>query len=67
MDGSSIGEGHMDREGRCRYKRLVEVWISLVAQWINICLPMQGTWVQSLVWEDFMSHGATTEPVCYNY
>ena len=25
---------------------------SLVAQWLRICLPLQGTWVQSLVWED---------------
>ena len=24
---------------------------SLVAQWLRICLPLQGTWVQSLVWE----------------
>ena len=27
-------------------------WDSLVAQWIRICLPMQGTWVQSLVQGD---------------
>ena len=25
---------------------------SLVAQWLRICLPMQGTRVQALVWED---------------
>ena len=25
---------------------------SLVAQWQRTCLPMQETWVQSLVWED---------------
>ena len=25
---------------------------SLVAQWIRICLPMQGTWILSLVWVD---------------
>ena len=40
---------------------------SLVAQWLRICLPMQGTWVQSLVWEDPTCLGATkamchTEP-----
>ena len=23
-----------------------------MAQWLRICLPMQGTQVQSLVWED---------------
>ena len=26
--------------------------ISLVVQWLRICLPVQGTWVQSLVLED---------------
>ena len=25
---------------------------SIVVQWLRICLPMQGTWVQSLLWED---------------
>ena len=23
-----------------------------MVQWIRICMPMQGTWVPSLVWED---------------
>ena len=32
---------------------------SLVVQWIRICLPMQGTWVRSLVWEDPTCFGAT--------
>ena len=27
-------------------------WISLAVQWIRIHLPVQGTWAQSLVWED---------------
>ena len=39
---------------------------SLVAQWIRIRLPMQGTQVPSLVWEDPTCHGAT-KPVCHNY
>ena len=34
-------------------------WASLVAQWLRICLPMQGTWVRSLVREDPTCHGAT--------
>ena len=34
-------------------------WTSLVAQWIRIHLPMQGTWVQSLVQEDSTCHKAT--------
>ena len=28
------------------------LWVSLVAQWLRICLPMQGTQVRALVWED---------------
>ena len=42
-------------------KQWVPVWLeqreregrtSLVVQWLRICLPVQGTWVQSLVQED---------------
>ena len=44
------------------------VGASLVAQWLRVCLPMQGTRVWALVWED--PHAAeqlgpwatTTEP-----
>ena len=32
---------------------------SLVVQWLRICLPMQGTLVQSLVQEDPPCRGAT--------
>ena len=39
---------------------------SLVAQWLRICLPMQGTRVQALVWEDPTCRGAT-RPVRHNY
>ena len=39
---------------------------SLMAQWIRICLPMQGTWVWSLVLEDPTFWGAT-DPVGHNY
>ena len=38
----------------------------LVAQWLRIHLPMQGTMVRSLVWEDPTCHGAT-KPVLHNY
>ena len=31
---------------------------SLVAQWLRVCLPMQGTRVRALVWEDPTCHGA---------
>ena len=51
---------------------------SLVAQWLRIRLPMQGTRVRSLVWEDPTCCGATKalrhnywacalKPVCHNY
>ena len=39
---------------------------SLVAQWLRICLPMQGTRVRALVWEDPTCGGATG-PVSHNY
>ena len=32
---------------------------SLVAQWLRICLLMQGTWVRALVWEDPTCRGAS--------
>ena len=32
---------------------------SLVAQWLGICLPMQGTRVRTLTQEDHTCHGAT--------
>ena len=38
---------------------------SLVAQWLRICLPMQGTRVRALVWEDPTCHGAA-RPVGHN-
>ena len=39
---------------------------SLVAQWLRIRLPMQGTRVQALVWEDPTCRRAT-KPVRHNY
>ena len=41
-------------------------WTSLVAQWLRIRLPMQGTWVQALGWEDPTCRGAA-KPVRHNY
>ena len=32
---------------------------SLVAQWLRIHLPIQGTWVRALVWEDPTCRRAT--------
>ena len=39
---------------------------SLVAQWLRICLPMQGTRVRALVWEDPTCRGAAG-PVSHSY
>ena len=39
---------------------------SLVAQRLRACLPMQGTRVRALVWEDPTCRGAT-RPVSHNY
>ena len=38
---------------------------SLVAQWLGVCLPMRGTRVRALVWEDPTCRGATG-PVSHN-
>ena len=42
------------------------VGTSLVAQWLRIHLPMQGTQVQALAQEDPTCRGAT-KPVHHNY
>ena len=42
------------------------VGTSLVAQWLRIRLPMQGTRVRALVWEDPTCR-MTTKPACHNY
>ena len=41
-------------------------WTSLVVHWIRIHLPMQGTWVRSLVQEDHTCLGAT-KPLYHSY
>ena len=45
---------------------IVYIGASLVVQWLRIRLPMQGTQVRALVWEDPTCHGAT-KPVHHNY
>ena len=39
---------------------------SLVAQWLRICLPMQGTRVRALVWEDPTCR-RVMKPMRHNY
>ena len=48
----------------CRINRYAQ--ISLVTQWLRIRLPLQGTWVRALVWEDPTYRGAT-KPVHNSY
>ena len=55
-------EGRKER----KLKHKVTGKASLVAQWLRICLPTQGTRVRALVWEDPTCHGATG-PVSHNY
>ena len=45
--------------------RITSTWASLVTQWLRICLPMQGTRVRALVWEDPTCCRATG-PVSHN-
>ena len=53
---------HSDHFGKAAVKTLY--WTSLVVQWLRICLPMQGSWVPSLVREDPTCSG-TTKPLCH--
>ena len=46
--------------------KIVGLGTSLVVQWLRIRLPMQGTRVRALVWEDPTCRGAT-KPVHHNY
>jgi len=78
LTGFAVGLGV-----ECKTKKWVNnrSKISLLVQWIGICLPMQGIPVWPLVWEDSTCHGATkpmcldthppwattTEPTCCNY
>ena len=50
---------------RCILVKLSKIRASLVAQWLRICLLMQGTRVRALVWEDPTCHGAM-KPVSHN-
>ena len=53
-----------DLEGSGGFKE--EERASLVAQWLRICLLMQGTRVRALVWEDPTCRGEVG-PVSRNY
>ena len=53
------------RQAKLRGKKKI-YGASLVAQWLRVCLPMQGTRVRALVWKDPTCCGATG-PVSHNY
>ena len=46
--------------------KYIYVGTSLVVQWLRVCLPVRGTWVQSLVQEDPTCLGAA-RPTRHNY
>ena len=50
-------------EGICSKKK---PGTSLVTQWIRISLPMQGTWIRSLIWED-PTCTWETKPMSHSY
>ena len=52
--------------GKRMEAKIEKMGASLVAQWLRICLLMQGTRVRALVWEDPTCHGAAG-PVSHNY
>ena len=56
-------QGSLDRN---RSTIIKDLGTSLVAQWLRICLPMQGTRVRAMVWEDPTCRGAT-KPASHNY
>ena len=44
----------------------LKVGTSLMAQWLRIHLPMQGTRIRALVWED-PTYSRATKPMHHNY
>ena len=58
-----VGSGHPNDVTaiKCSFVRA-----SVVVQWLRICLPMQGTRVRALVWEDPTCRRAA-RPVSHNY
>ena len=75
MNTESVIQTEVSQKEKNKYCMLTYIWnlkkknssgTSLVAQWLGICLSMQGTQVRSLVWEDPTCRGAA-KPVCHNY
>ena len=66
--GCALGQAQGYLQGRRGMVRAMKekVRASLVAQWLRIHLPMRGTRVRALVWEDPTCRGAA-RPVSHNY
>ena len=65
-DGHERGQvTERDNVPERKSSKIKKAGISLVIQWLRIRLPVQGTGVQSLVWEDPTCRGAT-KPVHHN-
>ena len=61
-----LERGRYFQNSICSQIKEHKVWASLVAQWLRIHLPMQGTRVRALVREDPTCRGAT-KPMHHNY
>ena len=57
---------YLDEQRNQQILKTNQVGASLVAQWLRVRLPKQGTRVRALVREDPTCHGAT-KPVRHNY
>ena len=64
--GEEARKGNIVEKSLKRNIKNYDLLASLVAQWLRICLPMHGTRVRALVWEDPTCRGAT-RPVSHNY
>ena len=64
--GKLLDPAHTQEEKMSQSHKYQKAGPSLVIQWMRICLPVQGTWVRSLVQEDSTCYGAI-KPVCHNY
>ena len=62
--GMQIGETTMKTVWKFFKKLKLET--SLVVQWLRIHLPIRGTWVQSLLRDDYICHRAT-KSMQHNY
>ena len=66
LDAGGNVKGYSTVETVWQFLKKLTLRASLVAQWLRICLPMQGTRVRALVREDPTCRGAT-KPVRHNY